>query len=450
MIRLSNKWLKFYFAVSKYYLIAVVCWLWGYFSQSQHLFPYAIVRSVEKGLVDYLFPEDARHKTIADTLLQHPQEFSADSANAAGGFKLFDESFHDPGFLLISRFDARHGQVIVQLVKIDGFEVIHTWVPNIDGIIANDGFLDVGPNSRERYRVQHPLLLENGSIVFHSGEGALVRLDLCSKIEWQINRFFHHSIELDNTGNLLVPINLRGDLKIFKTLGPEFKDDGYAVVTQEGNIVGTESIATMLMNSGYEGLLLGVGKLEIDRIHLNDAQPIHYDSGIARAGDVAFSSRHLSSVFLYRPSVKKIVWLKTGPWLNQHDVNILPDGRFSIFNNNIVRTNKRRAIKLPPSELFVYDPINGELTEPYKEVMASADVFSATEGRATILNNSDAFIEEQNQSRLLRISTSRVVWEFTNSISSKSRGELHWSTYLTPEQVDLSHFKKGRECSVSY
>ena len=39
-------------------------------------------------------------------------------------------------------------------------------------------------------------------------------------------------------------------------------------------------------------------------------------------------------VLLYRPSTNKVLWHKMGPWMHQHDVDIISNHEISIFNNN--------------------------------------------------------------------------------------------------------------------
>ena len=43
--------------------------------------------------------------------------------------------------------------------------------------------------------------------------------------------------------------------------------------------------------------------------------------------DLVISLRNLSTILVYRPSTK-IKWLKTGPWINNHDAQYLGDGIF--------------------------------------------------------------------------------------------------------------------------
>ena len=74
--------------------------------------------------------------------------------------------------------------------------------------------------------------------------------------------------------------------------------------------------------------------------------------------DHVLSIRKLSTVALVQPDSGKIKWLKTGPWLNQHDVNPLGNDRYSIFGNDVVRGFKKgnkpfAHIKDGVSEIYV-------------------------------------------------------------------------------------------------
>ena len=69
------------------------------------------------------------------------------------------------------------------------------------------------------------------------------------------------------------------------------------------------------------------------------------------------SARNISTVLLYRPSENRIVWLKTGPFLNQHDVDYIGEGKFSIFGNDNVEGSKFTDKRLVQeySSIYVYD-----------------------------------------------------------------------------------------------
>src|SRR5690606_33113060 len=116
---------------------------------------------------------------------------------------------------------------------------------------------------------------------------------------------------------------------------------------------------------------------------------------------VLLSIRNLSSVAHYIPVIDEIRWLKTGPWLNQHDINYLGENRYSVFGNELVR-GPEKILGAAHSQIYIYDQASGTVTTPYSEVLAGADMRTPYEGRAQILANGDVFIEETNRDRMLR------------------------------------------------
>ena len=50
----------------------------------------------------------------------------------------------------------------------------------------------------------HPYLSFDGSLITHS-ESPLIKINVCSKLEWIIDGGFHHSNEKDHEGNIWVP-----------------------------------------------------------------------------------------------------------------------------------------------------------------------------------------------------------------------------------------------------
>ena len=94
----------------------------------------------------------------------------------------------------------------------------------------------------------------------------------------------------------------------------------------KGKIIEERSLAQILIDNGYIGLLFGTIWQE-DRIHLNDAEYIKETDGFVQRGDIMMSARNISTVLLYRPSENRIVWLKTGPFLNQHDIDYIGEGK---------------------------------------------------------------------------------------------------------------------------
>lgn len=424
------------------YLVIAIIAGWAYAAGRYEIFPSAHLQKLTRAAT--FVSRELRGNgriSILDRLrlhrLEQPRSFNYT------GFHLRDPAFRDDGFLLLSRYSKDDDQSVIELVRIDGFIVMHRWVPPIDEILSR-GRRDKEWNSRARYRAYHPLLLEDGSVVFHSGAGPLVRLDSRGQIVWLLDGIYHHSIEQDHNGDLVVPLTLDWDSRAIE---PAIREDAYAVVTPSGTLKETHSLTPMFLDNGYRALVMGVGKFELDRYHLNDAEPILHDRGAARRGDVALSLRHLSTVLLYRPSTRKIVWLETGPWLNQHDVTFLDDGRFSVFGNDMYRidysTLPRRKDRLgflragDHSEIYILDPESGRTETPYAPVLKEISVYSSVEGRAMILANGDAFVEQNVGHRLLRVSANAVRWEYVNGTGEKTSGALNWCRYIPKDEATL-------------
>ncbi len=397
---------------------------------------------VYKEITAYFTHKSGPEKSNTEKIILDHQEHR--TRYAISGFQLRDPGFQDSGYLLLSRYSKRDKQVIVELFSIAERKVLHTWVPPLTEIFEQTPTFRDGPNTSKTYRAQHPLLLKDGGLIFSSGEGPLVRINACGDLVWVINRHFHHSIEVDHLGRIVSPIIIQR--KNPRVVLP-IRDDGFAIVSLDGRIIDEYSITDILLSNGHRGLVYGVGIFEEDRIHLNDAQPILKNSKGANIGDIALSSRNLSTIFLFQPQFDTIQWLKTGPWLNQHDVNLLEDGRYSIFGNDIVRLNDERylLVNKKMSDVYVFNPLNNNVIRPYSRVMAEQRIATWTAGRSKILTNGDVYIEESDRSRLLRISEDSVRWEYVNSISQGTVGAIHWSRYIAGNEVDLT-WKESLVC----
>lgn len=418
------------------YLFAIGFFAWGLAVGKYQVFPWTHLDSIYSELHAYFTFKEGPEKTTTEKVMLHHQENRSEFD--FGGLKLRDTSFQDPGFLLISGLSKVYNQVVVELFSIAENRVLHRWVPDIAKILEKTPEFNDGPNMEKSYRVQHPLLLEDGGLVFTSGAGPLVKINGCGDIEWVLIHKFHHSIELDHQGNIVTCSKIDGD-------GPgtvlPIRDDAIAVVSPDGTLVEEYSIAKILLDHGHRALIYGIGRFEHNRIHLNDAQPIIEEAGMAEIGDVLISSRHLSTVALIEPKSGTIKWLKTGPWLNQHDINLLPDGRYSIFGNDMVRGYDKTGnvlVEKGVSDVYIYDPASDTVSQPYLTVMRDEKIGSLTQGRSRVLANGDVYIEQTDSARMLRISEKGIRWEYVNAVSENTVGALHWSRYLTEKEVDLN------------
>lgn len=427
---------KFIFLTATCFLIVFISFFWGFAAGYMNVPPGGRLVAIYNELFDYFTFSDGPAKTVLDKVVLEPQEQT--SKYTSSGFVVHDDGFQDNGYLLLSRYSKEHRQAIVELISLANWEILHTWIPPVDEIVniiqnAKSISFKILP---DWLNVFHPLLLDNGDLIFTTGEGPMIRMDSCGRIVWSIDKRFHHSIELDYKGNIVCPLLLKEG---YVDNRHHLRTDGFAVISPAGKIIKEYSVNELLLSNGYRGLFLGVGSIEHDRLHINDAQPILVDNADARIGDVLLSSRHLSTVLLFDPVTGKIKWLKTGPWLNQHDINQLADGRYSIFGNDVIRPPEGRPFFADEtsSRIYIYDSARDSVSQPFNKVMQSMRIGTLTGGRLTILGNGDALIEETDYCRLIRISENKVRWEYVNSVSTNTAGIIHGSRYLTKNKTPL-------------
>ncbi|MCP3940387.1 MAG: hypothetical protein GY710_02760 [Desulfobacteraceae bacterium] len=309
---------------------------------------------------------------------------------------------------------------------------MHTWIPPISEICERDQFAST--HDEATYRMMHPLLLPDGKLVFHGSPGATVCLEPNGKIAWIAKVYSHHSLELNHDGNIVVCTNQ----SVPYTDTKSFLGSGYAIVSPDGQILEERSFVDIFLDNDLEPLLMATFKQDI--FHLNDLHPINRDVGLSKKGDIAFSMHGQSLVGLYRPSTNKIIWYKIGPWIGQHDISLLGDGSFSVFDNYGGHFRKRH--KNNNFRIMIHDSGMNKTYSKYAEVIRKYNMVSQAEGRVRILENGDAIIEANMQGKIFRINNDEVLWQYENRLDDgKTFGKLNWSRYLTSDEIDLSWLK---------
>jgi hypothetical protein len=146
---------------------------------------------------------------------------------------------------------------------------------------------------------------------------------------------------------------------------------------------------------------------------------------------------------LYRPSTNKILWLKTGPWMNQHDMNFVDDHTISVFGNDVMFGELFDG----HNSVYFYDFKTNVVSEPYQKIMKEMEVKTLTQGRGTPLPGGDLFIDESNNGRILKVSKDKVQWEYVNRIDKDTLSMSSWSRYLTQQEAKpILAQLKGNSC----
>ena len=356
-------------------------------------------------------------------------------------------------YLLLSRYNGDIEESVVELVDLKGFDILHTWNPDINSFFEKVDIVEGGQweklirdRNNKRANIGHPLLTGDGSLLFQSGS-PLVKIDKNSELEWiKDDGVYHHSNEEDNEGNFWVCVQYYPYKIDQKYTGDEYGnyfDDGIRKISSNGDILFDKSVSEIFIENGMEYLLFSVGDRNFTRdpIHLNDIQPVENDTKYWKKGDVFLSLRHQSMVLLYRPKTNEIIWKGTGKFYHQHDVDILDDSRISIFDNNskdffngdIVDGNNR---------VVIYDFETTEYSYYLNESLINEDVRTTTQGRSQILPNGDLFIEESNHGRILYFNANGSLrHEFINRADNAYIYKVNWSRILYTDK-DLIKVRK--------
>lgn len=351
----------------------------------------------------------------------------------------------DKGYLLFSGVDPKAKQPVVKLIRIaDGLEVA-LWRPDflyINNQITEKKWQPKG--SSLNLSPMHPILLNNGDIIFNTA-GALVRQSSCSpKPLWVLDEIVHHSNELDAAGDgIWAPSVSTDGFPENLWLRKNIRDDALGHFSLDGELLERRSFSNILINNGLGSLLMGTSGFvrNNDPIHMNQIKVAKSNSKYWKRGDLLISSRNLSTLFLYRPSTNKILWHQTGPWMNQHSVDFVNEHQISVFSNNVISgpLNYEHSFlnKNDINRVYVFDFDNNKALQPYEKLSAIARPITLTQGRAQILGDGGLFIEETDNGRMLRFTKDSLLWTLINDYDERRLGALTWSRYLSAEEVTI-------------
>ena len=378
------------------------------------------------------------------SFFSNPNFYIADTLRK-DGFSYYSNTIPNYPKLLVSYKTGTHASKI-QLLDIKTGRLIREWAPNskqISKLSRNENNTSTFKKGADLH-FSHPLLLKDSSIVINTTY-SLVKINSRSEIEWVNNEIWaHHSIELDAEGNIYIcgrnflsapydflPEDPKGYAKIF------LDDAIFKVDPMTGEILYKKTIISILQENGYEAMLYNSGFLSSDPIHLNDVQPAVYKGKYWEQGDLLISCRSLSVVFLYRPSTNKVVWLKQGPWLSQHDPNFYGDSQITVFGNDVLMDYHSQKIfengfhlLKDHNQIYIYDLEKDSISTPFSRLMQNESIGTGFQGQCKLLPNGDIFIEETGGARvIIGDSVSKKV-EFVRRVDPENITALNWSRII--------------------
>jgi len=338
------------------------------------------------------------------------------------------------GYVLESHYDGDRRRPVIELYSFAEGRVVHEWLPDGGELLAE---VEINhpvarpENWTQRYfRAIAPFLTGDGRLIIKDHYAPLIGLDACGAKLWvQDEMLFHHSTESDGAGGFWIPgVMTKGAVP---ATAADFVEDAIVHVGADGEILWRRSLPDLLLDNGLDHLLFSGQDYKEDALHLNDIQPVLTDGRFWQAGDLFLSLRDQSLVMLYRPATDAIVWMQEGPWLNQHDVDILDDHRIAVFDNRLY--DKGRGWRIDGSnQIAILDFDTGTVSRPLAERLAELQVTTLFEGKLDMMGDGRVLIEEEMAGRILILDPDgTLVAEYLNKAEDGTPYRMGWSRFMS-------------------
>ena len=159
----------------------------------------------------------------------------------------------------------------------------------------------------------------------------------------------------------------------------------------------------------------------------------------SRAGQALLSFREISTVALVDPASRSVVWAQSGPWVRQHDAQVLPAGTLLLFDNegSSAGHGASRVLELDPATSRIVWSYAGRDGEPLESLSRSSQ---------TRLANGNTLIVESMAGRVIEVAPNGdIVWEFVNPVRSGEGDRripiIFWVQRIDPDRYFDAAFK---------
>lgn len=383
----------------------------------------------------------------------HPRRHHLQPSRDQGSGVTVDE-VDDGALVLMAGFFDEENQV--RLVERDG-TVVKRW--------SLDYFEDFPDPTTRPCVFETPLrvdthgvhLTPEGDLLVNYEYCGTVRFDACGELVWRLGERTHHSIEPAAEGGhwivgrqeWLAQDHPDRYPPIFHP-GPKqlVQEDTILRVDDDGEVVEEVSIPQLMRDNGMEALLSADGlKMDIrteepwELVHANKVAELSADVADAypmfEAGDLALSLRGLNLVMVVDPDDWQVRWHQIGPWLRQHDPEFRPDGRLSIFNNNIyyhqAYEDDQTILSAPrTTNVVAVDPATGDTEVVFGE-SPGQEMLSVVRGEHELLDDGGMLITEFDGGRVLQVDADgQVVWEYVNAYDDEHVAEITNAALVDP------------------
>lgn len=375
-------------------------------------------------------------------------DFWADARTEKRGVTIYDPTQAQNGLTLYS---STHEQA-AYLMDMEG-NVLHRWQMNFSDLWDETAAVK-HPRPDAFIYIEKAHVLPNGDLIaLYTAIGdtpwgyGIAKLNASSEVIWKYLAHAHHDFEIDEAGNIHVLTQqvTESELEGFAHLPRPRIDDYIVTLSPDGREIASTSLMEVFAKSPYGRRLYFASQESFnngDYLHANSVDVLKGPApGIpgSRAGQVLISFREVSTVALVDTEREEIVWAQSGPWVRQHDAQLLPSGNMLLFDNEGDHGGHgiSRVIEFEPATSAIVWSYGGSEDAPLESKARSSQ---------TRLANGNTLIVESMAGRVIEVAPNgEIVWEFINPVRGGERDRripiIFWVQRLDPDRDFDEDFK---------
>ena len=371
----------------------------------------------------------------------YPPGFWQKARTERRGVVTYDPARATNGYTL---YTSGEGQRAV-LVSMTG-EVLHEWSLPFSAIWDETASVRK-PRPDEMIHYNKAYLYPNGDLLaIYEALGdtpwgyGLAKMDKDSRLIWKYLAHAHHDLDVGPDGNIYL-LTQEISHKIvdrWRHLRPPRIDDFVVVLSPDGQELKKVSMLDALVNSPYARLLNTVAWYsKDDYTHANAIELVDEAAAMRLSGQpgrqVLVSMRELGAIGLLDLDREVFTWAARGPWIGQHDPDLLPNGNMLLFDNvgDFSDRGDSRVIEFNPKTYEIVWSYAGSTNQPFHSILRSDQ---------ERLANGNTLITESDGGRLLEVTRDgEIVWEYVNPIRGGEGDEfipiVAWGQRIDPGRL---------------
>ena len=367
---------------------------------------------------------------------------------AEQGTTIYEPDRVQPGLTLFTSGDRQRAQ----LIDFNG-RVVHEWGRPFSELWDRSAAVKA-PQPDSHVYIEKSRLYPNGDLLaLYVAVGdtpwgyGLVKFDKDNRVLWKYLAHVHHDLDVAPDGKIYVLTQEIGqdDLPQYQHLKAPRIDDYVAILSPDGQELKKIRIIDVMLRSPYARLLDTVPwyiqKGAGDYLHTNAIEILDGRGLVklpqATPGRVLLSFREIGTIAIMDLDREEIAWATRGPWLRQHDPDLLADGNILLFDNqgHVGPGGITRVIEFDPTSQQIVWQYAGTPEHPFESEVRSSQARLA---------NGNTLITESDGGRLFEVARNGdIVWNWVNPVRGHRKGDsqdvipiVSWAERIDPDFLD--------------